>query len=432
MNLSNFLARRIAFSKSKSFTKIIVRIAIAAIALSLTTMILTSLIINGFKSEISHKVFGFWGHIHINDVNINRSFEPIPIKKDADYIDSIRTVGQLEFQVPYTILGKEIDGKVTQKSTKGGVRHVQPYIWTAGILSTKKEFGAIQLKGIDHDFDWDYLPDFIADGERLELSGDISDGIVVSTVTADKLELKIGQRIRLSTLSGDEQIKKVFKVTGFYNTGLEEYDKKFAFVDIRKTQEMLGWNENEVSGFEVFLDDIEDLDRINEYLYIDVVPPRVYTETIRTKFPSIFEWLKLQDINEDLLLWLMVIVAVINMITALLILILERSHMIGVLKSLGATNWQVRKVFLYNAAYIIFFGLLIGNIIGLGVGYIQQQTQFITLDESSYYLAYAPILYKWDELLLINLFCFLITIVFLILPTYLVTSITPIKTLRFE
>lgn len=432
MNLSHFIAKRIAFSKSKSFTKVIVRIAIAAIALSLATMLITTLIISGFKKEISSKVFGFWGHIHITDTNINRSFEQIPISKSEDYIEKIEEIEWLNYQVPVTVLGYEMIGKYKIKRTKGGVAHVQPFTWVAGIISTKKEFGAIQLKGVDENFDWDYLPNFLVEGEELKFGDDDDNGIVVSRVTARALQLKVGQRIRFSTIMNNEQQKRVFVVKGIYNTGLEEYDKRFAIADLRKTQAMLGWGSDDVSGIEVFLEDIEDLDITNEYIYNHILPARLYSETIRTKFPSIFEWLKLQDINEDLLLWLMLIVAIINMITALLILILERTHMIGLLKALGSSNWQIRKIFVYNAAYIIFFGLIIGNILGLGICFLQDQTHFITLDEASYYLSYAPVQFNWGAILIINLFCFFTTVLFLILPTYIVTSIDPIKTLRFE
>lgn len=432
MNLSHFIASRIAFSKSKSFTKVIVRIAIAAIALSLATMIITTLIISGFKKEISSKVFGFWGHIHITDTNINRSFEQIPISKSDDYIAEIEDIEWIEYQVPVNVLGYEMIGKYKSKRTEGGVAHVQPFTWVAGIISTKNEFGAIQLKGVDDNFDWEYLPDFIVEGEKLNFDVEEDNGLIVSRVTAKALQLKIGQRVQVSTLRNNEQLKRAFVIKGIYNTGLEEYDKRFAIADLRKTQNMLGWGEDEVSGIEVFLDDIADLDITNEYIYQNILPARLYSETIRTKFPSIFEWLKLQDINEDLLLWLMLVVAIINMVTALLILILERTHMIGLLKALGSSNWQIRKVFIYNAAYIIFFGLIIGNFLGLGICFLQDQTHFITLDEASYYLSYAPVKFNWGSVMLINIFCFFTTVIFLILPTYIVTNIDPIKTIRFE
>jgi len=394
-------------------------------------MIITTLIIGGFKNEISSKVFGFWGHIHITDTNINRTFEPIPISKSDEYIEEITEIGWLNYQVPVKILGNEVIGKYKSKRTVGGVRHVQPFSWVAGIISTKKEFGAIQLKGVDENFDWDYLPNFIVEGEPLTF-GENDNGLIVSRVTANALELKVGQRVQVSTLRNNEQLKRAFVIKGIYNTGLEEYDKEFAIADLRKTQNMLGWNADEVTGIEVFLDDIADLEIINEFIYNQILPPRLYSETIRRKFPSIFEWLKLQDINEDLLLWLMLVVAIINMITALLILILERTHMIGVLKALGSTNWQIRKVFVYNAAYIIFFGLLIGNVLGLGICFLQDQTHFIKLDEASYYLSYAPVRFNWVSVALINVLCFVVTVCFLLLPTYIVTGINPIKTLRFE
>ncbi len=432
MNLPNFIASRIAFSKSRSFTKVIVRIAIAAIALSLATMIITTLIISGFKKDISSKVFGFLGHIHLTDTNINRTFEQVPISKSDEYISEIEDIEWITYQVPVSILGYEMIGKYREKRTEGGVRHVQPFIWTAGILKTKKEFGAIQLKGVDEKFDWEYLPDFIVEGEPLRFDTDEDNGLVVSKVTAKAMELKIGQRVKISTLSNNEQMSRVFVVKGIYNTGLEEYDKLFAIADMRKTQEMLGWEEDEVSGIEVYLEDIADLDLINEFIYQDLLPPRLYSETIETKFPSIFEWLKLQDINETLLFWLMLVVAIINMITALLILILERTHMIGLLKALGSTNWLIRKIFIYNAAYIIFFGLIIGNILGLGIGFIQDQTHFITLDETSYYLSYAPIKFNWGAVIWINVLSFIVTVLFLILPTYIIANMDPVKTLRFE
>ncbi|MEE9439947.1 MAG: FtsX-like permease family protein [Saprospiraceae bacterium] len=432
MNLAHFIAKRTAFSKSKSFTKIIVRIAIAAVAISLSVMLITTMIISGFKNQISTKVFGFWGHIHITDTNINRTFEQTPISIKDDYIDEIKDIEWLDYQVPVSYLGHELLGKYKSKRSLGGVNHVQPFALVAGIISTKKEFGAIMLKGVDEDFQWDYLPGFLQEGEVLDFSSDQDNGIIVSSVTARALQLKVGQRIKVSFIRNHDQLKRVFKVKGIYNTGLEEYDKRFAIVDLRKTQQILGWETDKVSGLEIFLDDIEDLDVINEYIYNDILPARMYSETIRTKFPSIFEWLKLQDINEDLLMWLMIIVGVINMITTLLILILERSHMIGVLKALGSTNWKVRKIFLYNAMYIVLFGMGVGNILGLGICYLQDITHFITLDETNYYLSYAPILFNWKSIVMINVLCFVIIVLFLMIPTYLITKITPIKTLRFD
>jgi len=432
MNFPHFIARRIAFSNSKSFTKVIIRIAIAAVAISVATMIITSATIEGFKKEIQTKVFGFWGHIHITDTNINRTFQQVPIRKDAAYLNELLDIGQLEYQAPVTFLGREVFGRYKRKSTVGGVKHLQPFALAPGILTTKSEFGAIVLKGVDDSFDWDYLPGFITEGRALSLTGNVTEEIVVSAVTARQYGFEIGSRFIVSFMKDREQRKKRFTVVGIYNTGLEEYDKKFAIVDLRKVQDLLQWDAAEVTGFEVFLDDPADLDVVSEYVYNDVLPPRLYTETIRSKFPSIFEWLKLQDINEVIILILMVIVAIINMITILLVFILERTRMIGLLKALGSSDWHIRKVFLYNAGYIIFFGLLAGNIIGLGLCFLQDQFHFVKLDEANYYLSYAPVLVRWSSWLLINLVTFFVTLLFLIIPTHLISKVTPVKSLRFD
>ncbi len=432
MNFPHFIAKRIAFTNSRSFTKVIIRIAIAAVAISVATMIITSATIEGFKKEIQTKVFGFWGHIHITDTNINRTFEQVPISKTADYLADIVDIGQLEYQSPVSIMGREVVGKYKRKSTIGGVRHIQPFALAPGILSTKKEFGAIILKGVDETFDWDYLPDFIVEGEALNISDEMSESVVISSVTSRRYGLKVGKKFIVSFIKDGSQSKKRFTIKGIYNTGLEEYDKRFALVDLRKVQDVLNWSADEVTGFEVFLDDPADLDVVSDYIYNDVLPPRLYAETISSKFPSIFEWLKLQDINEVIILILMVIVAIINMVTILLVFILERTRMIGLLKAIGSTNWDVRKVFLYNAGYIIFFGLLIGNTIGLGLCFLQEYYHFIKLDEANYYLSYAPVLVKWDNWLLINVATFISTVVFLVIPTHLISKISPVKALRFD
>ena len=229
-----------------------------------------------------------------------------------------------------------------------------------------------------------------------------------------------------------EQLKRRFKVSGVYRTGLEEYDRKFALVDIRQIQRLLGWEESQVSGFEVFIDDIDDLQPINEYIYFEELPADLYAETIREKLPEIFDWLDLQDINEVVILSLMIIVAIINMVTALMILILERTNMIGILKALGTANWGIRKIFLYYAAYIVILGLFWGNLIGIGLCLLQDRFEFITLSEENYYLSTAPIDLNFWPILLLNLGTLAITLFFLIIPSYLVTSISPVKAIRFK
>lgn len=433
MNIEHFIAKRIAVTNTGSFTKVIIRIAMAAIAVSLTVMILTTAIISGFKQEISNKIFGFWGHIHVTDSNINRNFELIPISKDEKFYDEIREIKQLEYQAEAKILGFALKDKVVDKKTYAGVKGVHPYIILPGLLSSKRNFHGVLLKGVDEAYDWTKMEAFIKDGKRITYLPDSSSAdILVSKNIADKMLISTGDKVVLSFIRDNQQIKKRFQVCGIYNTGLEEYDKRFGIVDIKKLQEILGWNVNEVQGMEVVLNDVRDLDVISEYVYYEILPQQLYAESIRSKFPSIFEWLSLQDINETIILQLMVLVAIINMITVLLILILERTQMIGILKSLGMNNWQVRKIFIYNAGYIIFYGLLIGNILGLGIALLQKHFNFIKLDEANYYLDTAPIEINWMALVLLNVGTFVVTLITLVLPTMLITRITPVKALRFD
>lgn len=419
MNVSHYIAKKIAFTREKTFTKIIVRFAIASIALSLTTMIVTTSVLDGFKSEIMDKVFGFWGHIHITDTSINNTMSQIPIDYSEKYIGEIRE--QKQFSTT--------DDSGNTRVSKQGIHHLQPFAVSPGIITTKNEFGAIFLKGINNEFQWDYVDNFMIEGRPIQ---DFEKGreLVISKYTAQKLNIKLNDKIIVAFIKNQKKSRKRFEVVGIYNTGLVEYDEKFALVPLPIVQEILEWNPNQVSGVEVFIENVDDLDIIDKDIY-DQIPNRIYSESIRTKYPSIFEWLSLQDINMVVILTLMIIVAIINMITSLLIIILERTNMIGVLKSIGANDWTVRKIFIYNAAYIIGWGLLIGNILGIGICLIQHYTHVFTLDEANYYLSYAPVRLIWWKIVLLNILCFVVTILFLIAPTYLVTRISPIKALRF-
>ncbi|NNF35591.1 MAG: ABC transporter permease [Saprospiraceae bacterium] len=433
MNLEHFIAKRISFSGRKSFTGIIVMIAIAAIALSLSIMIITSAIITGFKKEISEKIVSFWGDIHINDSNINRSFEQIPIDDARDLIVSLDSIKYVEYEDDKRILGVPIKGQRVMNKTKGGIRSVQGTIMAPGLMRTREDYNGIILKGIGEDFDWDRLESSIIEGKRIEFPESASsDDILVSKYTASRMKLSVGDRVLVSFIKDRDHIKRRFEVSGIYNTGLEEYDSKVAMVDISEIRSILGWSDDQVGNIEILVDNQEDLDILSEYIYYEELPAHLFSSTIRQKLPGIFEWLKLQDINEQIIMALMVIVGIINMITVLLILILERSKMIGILKAVGATNWSVRKIFLYNSGYIVFFGLVIGNVIGLLFCFLQERFSFITLDEESYYLAVAPIDLNIISILLINVGSFVVILSIMLLPTLLISWISPIKVLRFE
>ncbi|MDO8365177.1 MAG: FtsX-like permease family protein, partial [Saprospiraceae bacterium] len=256
--------------------------------------------------------------------------------------------------------------------------------------------------------------------------------IIISRQTADRLQVGVGDKFIVHFVKERDQTRRMFQICGIYKTGLEEYDRKFALCDIRQVQNLLGWEENQVAGFELWLDDLSDLELYNHYIYQEVLPDDLLSVSIRDKFPSIFEWLELQDYNEIVILVLMLAVAIINMITALLVLVLERSTMIGILKALGAENRRIRSVFLYHAAVITLNGMFWGNLIGLGFCWLQNRFHLIRLNEADYYLSYAPVRVEWFTVLGINLGTLTITLVFLLLPSLVVSGIAPVRAIRFK
>ena len=433
MNLSYFIARKVAVSGQQSFSRLIIRIAIIAVALSITVMIVATALINGFKNQISSKIFGFWGHIHIMDTGVTHSLEAMPIDINQSFYPSLDTIRKVTYLDNPSFLGYRFEDQLVEKETNGGVRHIQVFANIPGIIKTKDQIEGIILKGIGKDYHWEHMDNYLIKGDRLEFSDTISRGIIISEQTANRLLLDVGDKMVIHFIKDqDQQTAKRLTVSGIYKTGLEEYDQKFSIVDIRMIQELYGWKPTEVGGFEVFLDDIRDIEPMNEHIYMDEVPNDLFSQTIRDKFPSIFEWLGLQDINEVVILFLMLVVSIINMITALLILILERTNMIGILKALGNTNWDVQKIFLYYAAYIVCTGLFFGNLIGLSICLLQEKLGFIRLSEKDYYLSVAPIEIDWWSVALLNLGTLVITILVLVIPSYLVTRISPVKAIRFK
>ncbi|HMO41612.1 MAG TPA: ABC transporter permease [Saprospiraceae bacterium] len=431
MNFSYFIARRVARSGQQSFSRLIIRIAVIAVALSVAVMIATNALVAGFKKEISSKIFGFWGHIHITDTDISTSLlEAYPIKTQQPFYPDATDIKEIEYYETRRFLGWEQE-RLTR--TKGGIRHIQTFAVKPGIIKARSDIEGILLKGVGQDFDWQFMEQYLVKGQRIALPDTaMSSDILISQQTASRLRIDTGDSFIVHFIQKGDQLKRRFTVSGIYKTGLEEYDKVFALVDIRQVQRLLGWEADEVGGFEVFLDDLADLPVLTEYLYYEKLPNNLYAETIREKLPEIFEWLELQNINEVVILSLMIVVAIINMITALLILILERTNMVGTLKALGGTNWAIRKVFLYYAAYIVLVGLFWGNLMGIGLCLMQEQFGLIRLSEENYYLTVAPIQLQWWSILIINVGTLIITLVFLILPSYLVSSISPVKAIRFN
>ncbi len=445
MNLEYFIAKKVASSTKNSFSSKIIGIAILAITISMAVMIIATALVAGFKNEISEKIFGFWGHIHITHFQSESAVESYPISTHQSFyakgndpdvsVDDITNIGQITYKKEWPRLSRWLERPVeTTAKTKGGIRHIQVFANKAGIIKTNNEvLEGIILKGVSNDYDWEFFRKYLIEGDILDLENkEMSREILISESSAKRLEVKLGDKFRVNFVENGVQIIRTFKVKGIYNTGLAEYDKKFALVDIRQIQRLNSWDQDQVSGFEVFIDHIQDMDPLGKYVYYNVLGPELYSSTIKDIYPGIFSWLNLQDVNVRVILSLMMIVAIINMITALLILILERTNMIGILKALGSPNWSIRKIFLYQAAFIIGVGMLLGNILGLLFCFVQKNYGLITLPEEAYYVSVAPIEISWMAVIVINIMTIVITLLVLLIPTYLVTYIQPVKAIRFK
>jgi lipoprotein-releasing system permease protein len=427
MNFPFFIAKHVALNSKKSFSRLIIRIAIIAVALSVAVMIITAATVRGFKNQISQKIFGLWGQIHITDAAINQSFESQPIALHQAFYP----YPNLHEKVTFTHEKKGWFGatNTVQETTVGGIHHIQAFATIPGIIKTQTEIEGILLKGAGQDFNWEFMKSCMVEGEAAPLHDSL---MMISQITADRLKVKKGDKIIIYFIKNQQQVGRKFYISGIYKTGLEEYDKKIAFADLGRVQQLLGWRSDQITGFEIFLDDHRDIEPMTDFVYNEVIPNTLYAQNIREKFPSIFEWLDLQDINEYVIIILMAVVAIINMITALLILILERTEMIGILKSLGSRNWEIRKIFLIQAAWIIGVGLFWGNLIGISLSLLQEKFKFIKLSEADYYLSYVPIELNFGTIAILNLSTLLIVLTFLIFPSYLVTRITPVKAIRFK
>ncbi len=408
MNTEHFIARRLSSSKKKGFSKFIIRLAVTATALSIAVMIISSAIILGFQQQISEKVFGFWGHIQIMnfDFNYGQSYENDPVNIKQNFYPHIDTFPEID--------------------------HIQIYATKPAIAKVNDQIEGIVLKGIGADFDWQFFEKSLVEGTSFLIDNNkLSNNVLISKATAKRLKLSTGDDFLVYFIQEPPRARK-FKITGIYNTGIEEYDQVFAIIDIKHIQKLNNWSPNQAGGFELFIHDINYLDKASDFVYNHILDLALDAKTIKEINPNIFDWLELQNVNQQLILILMTIVAAINLITVLLILILERTNMVGILKALGASNWFIRKIFLYNAFYIIIVGLGIGNLVGLGLCFIQKYFSIVSLPEESYYLSVVPIDLSISSILYINLAAIILNLLILIIPSYLVVRISPVKAIRFS
>lgn len=402
MNIEWFITKRIAFRKQKSFSRFIIQIGTAAVALSVATMIITVSMVNGFQNQISEKIFGFWGHIHIHNYTNATMYEEKPVTYNQQFVNAIM-------------------------QTKN-VKQVQQYATKAGIIKTDDDIEGVFLKGIGNDFDWNNLTQFITAGKKF---GNDSTALLLSETTAQRLKLQCGDTVNVFFVQDNNLKIRRLHITGFYKTGLAEYDKEFALVNIKLVQGLNDWTGKMIGGYEVFLNDVNQID--SSGIYLDgIIGQDLKSETMKQLNPNIFDWLKLQDINEQVIIVLMLVVAIINMITAILILILERTNMIGLMKAMGSSNWQIRKIFLYNAAIIISVGLLLGNFFGISLCALQQNFHLLKLPEETYYLSEAPVELQFSKIIFINAGTLIICTLMMLFPSWLVSRITPIKAIRFN
>ncbi len=414
MNFPYFIARRLIKGRKEetSFSRPINVIAIIGIAMGLAVMILAVAILTGFKQEIREKVVGFGSHMQIMNFDSNSSFETAPISDTQTFIPEIK-------EIP-------------------GIKHVQVFATKAGIIKTDEDIQGVVLKGIGSDYDWKYFSSSIIDGSVFTVSDTgRTDKVIISKKISEMLQLKTGDSFVMHFIQDPPRMRK-FTISGIYETSLEEFDKMYVFCDIGHIKRLNGWEDNQVSGFEVFID---DFDRLEEMYFAvkDAIGYKVTEEetnfrvvSIRTRYPQIFDWLNFQDVNVIIIIILMLIVAGFNMISGLLILILEKTNMIGILKALGSEDKAVRRVFLYQAAYLIGKGLLWGNLIGIGLAYLQLKTSIITLDPSSYYLKTVPINLDLTHVLILNAGTMAAIIIMLLVPSQLITRITPVKAIRYD
>ena len=406
MNLPLFIAKRITFNSKRTFSKLIVHIAILGIMLGLAVMILAIAIVKGFKSEIREKVRGFSGDIQVSKLDLNTSYE----------------------NTSFSISDSSLQKILKQE----GVEFVQSFATKPGIINTNEEVEGVVLKGVGRDYNWEYFKKILIAGNVIDFSDTIKSRtqILVSKFTADRLKLKVGDDFLMYFIENSLR-KRKFQIVGIYNLGVEEVDKLFVIGDIGLIRSLNKWAPTDVGGYELRVTDFNKLEEIEAKVYEDL-DIELKSYTIKQYYPTIFEWLSLLDVNTQVILILMLAVAVINMISALLIMILERTNMIGILKALGNTNWQIRKIFLYNAAYLIVWGLVCGNILGLGLGLFQAKTHFFTLDQASYYIDFVPVQLDVPDILMLNAGTLLISLFVLLLPSMLVTRISPLKAIRFK
>jgi len=378
-------------------------------------LILTVAIVSGYKSEVGRKVIGFGSHLQVVNLDSNQSYETSPISQNQPFLNELKNIK--------------------------GIRHVQIFGTKPGIIRTDDEIQGVILKGIGPDFDWSFFQENKVAGEIFQVQDTVrSNKVWISKYMADLMKLTIGDNLDMVFINSSEDVprQRRFQLAGIYKTSLEEFDRMFVLVDINHIRRLNNWKNDEISGFEVLVDNFRDIDAQEKEVYHLLIrntrpdSPVLQVVSVKEKYRSIFDWLNLLDMNVLVILGLMILVAGFNMVSSLLVIILERTQMIGILKAMGARSWSIRKVFLYFSVLLVTKALFWGNLLGIGLCLLQKYTHIFKLDPASYYLEYVPIHITVLQVVLLNLGTILITVLMLLLPSYFITRVSPEKTIRFE
>ena len=411
MNYEYFLAKRIIGNKSykSSVSAPIIKIGIAAIAISTIVMLIAIATGIGLEHKIRDKAVAFNGHITISNFDSNESEgSQVPVSKNQDFYPEFKSVE--------------------------GVSHVQAVANKFGIIRTNTDFEGLFLKGVGTDYDWRYFKEFLIEGRLPKYTQKYSNEVLISKYLADRLGFVIGDSFQMYFMKSDPSkppsIMK-YAVVGIFNSGFEELDKTYVIGDINHVQRLNRWTKDQIGNFEVFITNYNDLERLGKEVYAQT-PSTLDAMTMKQKYATIFEWIPIFTTNIYGIIGIMILVGAINMITALLVLILERTQMIGILKALGSSNWSIRKLFLYNASYLIACGLFWGNLIGIGILLLQKQFEFLKLDPSVYYVTVAPVYLDWTYVVLLNLMTFVLCLLMLLIPSFLISKIVPVKAMQFQ
>jgi lipoprotein-releasing system permease protein len=410
LNFELFIAKRIIGNKAykSSVSAPIIKIGIAAIAIGIIVMLIAIATGLGLQQKIRDKVIAFNGHIEITNYDTNASDESqVPISINQEFYPSFTNVE--------------------------GIKHVQGVATKFAVIRTETDFEGVVIKGVGADYNWNYFKDFLIEGRLPDYTQKRNEEILISSYLANRLSFKVGDKFQTSFPESLDRMPRIinYEVVGIYNSGFQELDKKFCIADLRHIQRLNKWEADQIGNFEIFIEDFSELEEKTEQIYKDI--PSVLNATpITRKYYMIFEWIKIFDNNTYGIIAIMILVAGINMITALLVLILERTSMIGVLKALGSSNWTIRKVFLYNASYLVGLGLLWGNCIGLGLLFIQKYFKLFPLNPDTYYVSEAPVYINWDYILLLNIGTFVVCLLMLLIPSIIISKISPVKAIRFD